>query len=64
MADHGSVVRAASSSSPDGELSNDKTHFVCLFPEDTTSPLLERYLGSCSSSKMAYAHPDSGSESS
>ncbi|SEC83845.1 AAA domain-containing protein [Pseudomonas anguilliseptica] len=26
--------------------SNDKTHYVCLFSEDTTGQLLERYLGS------------------
>lgn len=25
--------------------SNDKTHFVCLFPEDTSTQQLERYLG-------------------
>lgn len=56
MADHGSVasIDAARKVLQQGGIvvfpgfeiaSNDKTHFVCLFPEDTTGPLLERYLG-------------------
>lgn len=40
LAPHGIVVF------PGFEIaSNDKTHFVCLFSEDTTSQQLERYLG-------------------
>lgn len=40
LAPHGIVVF------PGFEIaSNDKTHFVCLFAEDTSSQLLERYLG-------------------
>ncbi len=57
MADHGSVTSidaARKVLAPAGIVvfpgfeiaSNDKTHFVCLFPEDTTSQTLERYLGS------------------
>lgn len=56
MADHGSVASidaARKVLEPAGVVvfpgfeiaSNDKTHFVCLFPEDTTSQMLERYLG-------------------
>lgn len=56
MADHGSVTSidaAREVLTPAGIVvfpgfeiaSNDKTHFVCLFPEGTTSQTLERYLG-------------------
>jgi len=56
MADHGSVDSIDATRKvlepagivvfPGFEIaSNDKTHFVCLFPEGTTSQLLERYLG-------------------
>lgn len=34
---------------------NDKTHFVCLFAEDTTSQQLERYLG-----RLELLDPDNG----
>lgn len=56
MADHGSVSSidaARQVLAPAGIVvfpgfeiaSNDKTHFVCLFPEDASSQMLERYLG-------------------
>ena len=56
MADHGSVDSIDATRKvlepagivvfPGFEIaSNDKTHFVCLFPEGTTSQVLERYLG-------------------
>ncbi|OUL99746.1 TrlF family AAA-like ATPase [Variovorax sp. JS1663] len=56
MADHGSVASIDATRKvlepagivvfPGFEIaSNDKTHFVCLFAEDTTSQMLERYLG-------------------
>lgn len=35
--------------------SNDKTHFVCLFPEDTSGQQLERYLGN-----LELLDPDDG----
>ncbi|MBZ4039031.1 TrlF family AAA-like ATPase [Novilysobacter selenitireducens] len=56
LADHGSVASVDSlrqELQPHGIVvfpgfeiaSNDKTHYVCLFPEDTTVQQLERYLG-------------------
>ena len=56
LADHGSVASVDALRNvlqphgivvfPGFEIaSNDKTHFVCLFAEDTTSQQLERYLG-------------------
>lgn len=57
LADHGSVASVDALRQvlqPHGVVvfpgfeiaSNDKTHYVCLFSEDTTGQLLERYLGS------------------
>ncbi|MCH8619045.1 TrlF family AAA-like ATPase [Undibacterium sp. TS12] len=57
LADHGSVISVDALRQvlqmhrivvfPGFEIaSNDKTHYVCLFPEDTTVQQLDRYLGS------------------